>query len=196
MAVAHKKPVMIAESAPYRFDLSGPAQAEAAWREWFEPYFQIIAERREIKWFHLISYDWSRASYFAETGWKNNDFTVSGALLQRLVAELRRPQYLHAGDKILLKDYRRFTSAAPAPTSSDAERSARTPTPSGRPAVAEPDRSPGDKRAELAKCDAPAAHLPAQGPGGTEWDAQYRSFIQSDQDALSKGLPGQAEAAP
>jgi acetyl esterase/lipase len=56
MAVAHKKPVMIAESAPCRYDLSDPAQAEAAWREWFEPYFQIIAERSEIKWFHLISY--------------------------------------------------------------------------------------------------------------------------------------------
>ena len=37
---------MIAESAPCRYDLSDPAQAEAAWREWFEPYFQIIAERQ------------------------------------------------------------------------------------------------------------------------------------------------------
>jgi len=105
MAVAHKKPVMIAESAPCRYDLSDPAQAEAAWREWFEPYFAILAERSEIKWFHLISYDWTRASYFAETGWKNNDLTTSPALLERLTAELRKPQYLHAGDKALLKDY-------------------------------------------------------------------------------------------
>jgi acetyl esterase/lipase len=186
---------MIAESAPCRYDLSDPAQAEAAWQEWFEPYFQIIAERSEIKWFHLISYDWSRASYFAQTGWKNNDFTISNTLMQRLAAELRKPKYLHAGDKTLLKDYSRFTSPVPAPSSSNAERPARSPTPPVRPTVAEPDRSSGDKRAELAKFDEPAAHLPAQGPGGTEWDAQYRSFIQSDQDALSKGFPGHTEAA-
>ncbi len=195
MAVVHQKPVMIAESAPCRYDLADPAQAEAAWQEWFEPYFAIIAERPEIKWFHLISYDWSRASYFAQTGWKNNDFTVSDALLQRLAAELRKPKYLHAGDKTLLKDYSRFTSPAPTPSSSDAERPARSPTPPVRPTVAEAARSPSDKRAELAKFDEPAAHLPAQGPGGTEWDAQYRSFIQSDQNALSKGFPGHTEAA-
>jgi hypothetical protein len=106
--VAHQKPVMIAESAPCRYDLSDAAQAEAAWREWFELYFALIAQRREIKWFHLISYDWMRATYFAQTGWKNNDFTASPALLEKLVAELRRPQYLHTGDKALLKDYTRF----------------------------------------------------------------------------------------
>jgi acetyl esterase/lipase len=61
--------------------------------------------------------------------------------------------------------------------------------------VTEPHRVPGDKRAELAKFDEPAAYLPAKGPGGTEWDAQYRSFLQSDQDALSKGFPAPAEAA-
>jgi len=106
MAVTHHKPVMIAESAPCRYDLSDPAQAEAAWREWFEPYFAIIAARTEIKWFHLISYDWSRSSYFAQTGWRNNDFTVSPLLVQKLVEELRKPQYLHARDQALLKDHR------------------------------------------------------------------------------------------
>jgi hypothetical protein len=108
MAVAHQKPVMIAESAPCRYDLSDPAQAEAAWREWFEPYFALLAQHSEIEWFHLISYDWTRATYFAQTGWKNNDFTANPALLEKLVAELRKPQYLHANDKALLKDYTRF----------------------------------------------------------------------------------------
>ncbi|RPJ34271.1 MAG: alpha/beta hydrolase [Planctomycetaceae bacterium] len=192
MAVAHRKPVMIAESAPCRYDLSDPAQAEAAWQEWFEPYFAIIAERTEIKWFHLISYDWSRASYFAETGWKNNDFTVSPAMLQKLVAELRKPPYLHAGDKGLLKHYMRFSAAtspigATSSTPGQAASARSTPAPSSPPSV--------DKRAELAKFDDAAGHLPAKGPGGTEWDAQYRSFIQSDENAVSKGFPTHAEAA-
>lgn len=98
LAVAHHKPVIIAESAPCRHDLSDPNQAEAAWREWFEPYFQILAERPEIKWFHLISYDWTRASYFAQTGWKNNDFTANPTLLDRLIEELKKPRYLHASE--------------------------------------------------------------------------------------------------
>jgi acetyl esterase len=187
MAVAHQRPVMIAESAPCRYDLSDPAQAEAAWQEWFEPYFTLIAQRPEIKWLHLISYDWTRASYFAQTGWKNNDFTTSPALLEKLVAELRKPQYLHAGDKALLKDYRRFATAPLVSQAAGPRRENETPLP----------RNPasGDKSAELAKFGQPAAHLPARGPGGTEWDAQYRSFIQSDENAMSKGFPTHAEAA-
>jgi acetyl esterase/lipase len=187
MAVAHQKPVMIAESGPSRYDLSDPVQAEAAWRDWFEPYFAIIAQRSEIKWFHLISYDWTRASYYAQTGWKNNDFTASPALLEKLMAELRKPQYLHANDKALLKDYRRFAAATPESRSSSPRLEGGTPSPRNQ--------APGDKPAELAKFDQPAAHLPAKGPGGTEWDAQYRSFIQSDENAVSKGFPTHAEAA-
>jgi len=49
--------------------------------------------------------------------------------------------------------------------------------------------------AELAKFDRPHEHLPRSGPGGTEWDAQYRSFIQTDDSATSKGFPSHAEAA-
>jgi hypothetical protein len=108
MAVAYARPVMIAESSPCRYDLSDRIQADAAWQEWFEPYFAILAERSEIKWFHLISYDWTQASRYAEGGWQNNDFTASPIILQKLIEELRKPQYLHAPDKLLLKDYADF----------------------------------------------------------------------------------------
>jgi penicillin amidase len=48
---------------------------------------------------------------------------------------------------------------------------------------------------ELAQWDDAAAHRSATGPGGTEWDAPYRSFIQTDENATSKGLPTHADAA-
>jgi hypothetical protein len=193
MAAAYHKPVMIAESGPARYDLSDPTEADAAWREWFEPYFQIIADHNEIKWFHLISFDWTRSSYYVQSGWKNNDFTASDTLMQRLIAELRKPQYLHAGDKALLKDYARFAATRPTSAGTDFTRPAQTPP--VRPVVTEAIRNPSDKRAELAKFDEPVAHLPIKGPGGTEWDAQYRSFIQSDRSAVAKGFPSHAEAA-
>jgi acetyl esterase/lipase len=50
-------------------------------------------------------------------------------------------------------------------------------------------------RAELAKWDQAAKHRPQTGPGGTEWDAPYRSLIQTDESATSKGLPTHAQAA-
>jgi acetyl esterase/lipase len=196
MAAAYHKPVMIAESGPARYDLSDPAQADAAWREWFEPYFQVIAEHSEIKWFHLISFDWTRSSRYVQSGWKNNDFTASDTLMPRLTTELRKPRYLHANNKALLKDYEGFAAtrnvAQPVEDSSPA---ARMRAMSERPGVTEPARNPSDKRTELAKFDEPAARLPAQGPGGTEWDAQYRSFIQSDESAVAKGFPTHAVAA-
>ena len=52
-----------------------------------------------------------------------------------------------------------------------------------------------EPRSELAKWDDAATHRSSTGPGGTEWDAPYRSFIQTDASATSKGLPNHAEAA-
>jgi acetyl esterase/lipase len=52
-----------------------------------------------------------------------------------------------------------------------------------------------ESRAELAKWDDAAKHRSQTGPGGTEWDAPYRSLIQTDESATSKGLPTHAEAA-
>ena len=103
MAVAEGKRVMVAESSPARFDLADPAQAEAAWQEWFLPYFAILAERTEIGWFHLISYDWAQASYYQEIGWRNNDLTADAKLLGRLIQELSKPMYLNAPDAGLLR---------------------------------------------------------------------------------------------
>jgi hypothetical protein len=108
MAVANRKPVIIAESAPSHYDFGNAAAAQAAWDEWFAPYFQLIATRSEIKWFHYINYDWTKASYYASSGWKNNDLTASAFLLQRYVAEIGKPKYLHASEKSLLKDTDRF----------------------------------------------------------------------------------------
>ena len=108
MAVANGRPVIIAESSPSQYDFANLSEAQAAWTEWFEPYFQFIATRPEIKWFHFISYDWSQASYYAESGWKNNDLAASPYLASRYIDEISKPQYLHAQEKSLLKDYDRY----------------------------------------------------------------------------------------
>jgi len=70
---------------------------------------------------------------------------------------------------------------------------------SPRPATASTNRgrasaSP-EGRAELAKWDDAATYRPQAGPGGTAWDSHYRSFIQTDESAVSKSFPAHAEAA-
>jgi acetyl esterase/lipase len=52
-----------------------------------------------------------------------------------------------------------------------------------------------EEAALMARFENPKDFLPASGAGGTEWDAQYRCFIQTDADAVAKGLPTHAEAA-
>ena len=58
-----------------------------------------------------------------------------------------------------------------------------------------PKLTPSESRAEFAKWDDAAKHRPPTGPGGTDWDAHYRSFLQTDKDAASKGFPIHAAAA-
>ncbi|MFC1734711.1 alpha/beta hydrolase fold domain-containing protein [Candidatus Hydrogenedentota bacterium] len=50
-------------------------------------------------------------------------------------------------------------------------------------------------QAELMKFDHAEDHIVKPGPGGTEWDSQYRSFIQTNEKAVSKGFPSHSEAA-
>ena len=191
MAVAAGKPVIIAESAPCRYDLADAAQADAAWREWFGPYFRMIDERPEIQWFHLISYDWTRAGYSAQSGWKNNDLTADPRLLGRLLEQLGKPRYLHASEKEKLTGYPETTRGG----ARSADPSTSPPSPVTVPAGSGRAGDTRERQAALAKWDDASRHRPQTGPGGTAWDSQYRSFIQTDESAVSKGLPTHAEAA-
>ena len=103
MAVARRRPVVIAESSPMQYNLANPTEAANAWSQWFDPYFALIQSRSEIKWFHYINYDWTKASYYASTGWKNNDMALSASLSAQYKSELSKPKYLHAGELHLLK---------------------------------------------------------------------------------------------
>jgi hypothetical protein len=102
MAVARRRPVIIAESSPSHYDLGSVSGATNSWNEWFTPYFALIQSRSEIKWFHYINYDWTKASYYAATGWKNNDMTLSAQLSAQYKLEIAKPKYLHAGELNLL----------------------------------------------------------------------------------------------
>ena len=106
MAVAKQRPVVIAESSPASIDVA--ASGTQAWSEWFVPYFDLIAARAEIEWFVYIDYDWTKASYYASTGWKNNDLAANSVLAAQYGAEIAKSKYLHSGERALLKDYGKY----------------------------------------------------------------------------------------
>jgi hypothetical protein len=66
---------------------------------------RLIQQHGEIKWFHLISNDWTKSSGYLAMGWKNNDFTASSLIMERLTGELAWPKYLHSSGKSLLKNH-------------------------------------------------------------------------------------------
>lgn len=107
-AVATSKPVVIVESAPSYDDLAVSSEGQAAWAEWFVPYFPLITSRSEIKWFGYVNFDWTKAGYSAAQGWKNNDLSAGAALVALYAAELAKPKYLHAGELGLLKDFGKY----------------------------------------------------------------------------------------
>jgi hypothetical protein len=142
----------------------------------------------------------AEARYYAETGWKNNDFSTSPVLLAKLTAELRQPRYLHAAERGSLQRYQALTLAGAAPlenAGADGNPPAKQPgMPNNNPQPPQSDRTDDAARqAELAKWDAANSYRSQTGPGGTSWDGQYRSFIQTDENAAAKGFPTHAEAA-
>jgi hypothetical protein len=52
-----------------------------------------------------------------------------------------------------------------------------------------------ERAALLARFDNPQDFLLRSGAGGTEWDVNYRTFIQTDETAASRGFPSHAAAA-
>jgi hypothetical protein len=97
--------VVIAESAPFQFNLTNPGEAAQSWTQWFTPYFALIAGRSEVKWFTYVNFDWTISSYYVASGWKNNDMSQSPSVAASYAAELTKPKYLHSGELSLLKDF-------------------------------------------------------------------------------------------
>lgn len=108
MAETAKKPVIIAESAPSQVDINPAANGTTIWNTWFKPYFALMKEYPIIKWFHYINYDWTKASYYASTGWKNSDITNNSVVTATYITEMEKPEYIHSDERYLLNDYLKY----------------------------------------------------------------------------------------
>lgn len=91
IAVAHNKPLMIAEATPYGI---GTLSGQTSWDNWFKPFFDFIAANK-VKAISYINWDWDTIPQFQGQGWGNgriqNNITVKG----NWISETSQAKYLH-----------------------------------------------------------------------------------------------------
>jgi hypothetical protein len=89
-ALAHRKPVMIAESAP-----AGGIKGDGieTWDTWFVEIFRFI-QQTNVKAFSYISSDWDSYPDFVPLHWGDTRVQEYPALLEQFRRETSRPRYL------------------------------------------------------------------------------------------------------
>lgn len=109
----HKKPLFIAESSPVfldsnnvckNLDLSGDADVDWAWKDWFLPYFRTIRNNSDIvKAIHYINSPWKTRKLWKDNPYfKNIDarITQNEKMKQLWLSETQDDRYLKASDTL------------------------------------------------------------------------------------------------
>jgi hypothetical protein len=93
-AAAHRKPVMIAESAPRH---NGSVAGKISWQNWYEPYFKLVLKYPHIKAFCYINASWE--------GWPDKSFKEDCRIQKshysacKYAKELSNPRFIHCESK-------------------------------------------------------------------------------------------------
>ena len=146
-ARSKNKPLMIAESAPQRYDIDGltynpqvqrqaPDQnksAEQIWNEWFVTYFNFIESNSDvIKTVAYINADWDSqekwASPYPEGYWGDTRVEANSTILNNWLAEIQGDDWLNASPDLFTVLGGSTPSPSPTPGASP------SPTPSPSPA--------------------------------------------------------------
>lgn len=80
---------MIGEATPRGVGTQGGAQS---WEAWFAPFFELIHQRREIKAFSYINWNWAERPPW--TTWGDARIEANTAITARYRAELSRDLYV------------------------------------------------------------------------------------------------------
>ncbi len=97
LAKTHKKPVMIAESAPAG---KGVVDWENfIWEDWYAHYFNLIIEKN-IKAFSYINCDWNSFPGFAEMNWMDSRIESNAAVEKAFIGEVSKSRYLKSSPEL------------------------------------------------------------------------------------------------
>jgi chitodextrinase len=116
MAVAHQKPVMLAEESPRP---TGAQNGATSWNDWFAQFFAFMQATPVVKQFDYI--DWNWANYPQWSTWGDARLeTTAGAYVRNLyIADLADPVLLNAGSETAFRKLLGYNDTTPPPAVTD-----------------------------------------------------------------------------
>ncbi len=89
----HNKPLMIAESAPWKFSI------QDAWDKWFVPMFDYV-QRHDVAAICYINCNWDAVPMFHTEGWGDNRIQSSPELIKKWRAFTDVPRFIHSSNHL------------------------------------------------------------------------------------------------
>ncbi len=90
------KPVYLSEVAAVKIRITPDlADGRADWEAWFEKWFDWLSLHPEIKGFNIMPQDYRGTRYDRDYGWGNARIQDNQYLLDRWIAEMRNPRFIH-----------------------------------------------------------------------------------------------------
>ncbi len=93
LAKRHNKPLMIAESAPWR------TRPSESWEKWFVRMLAYV-KRHDVAALCYINCDWAKVPIFHDKGWGDSRVQANPSLLRNWQRTMRAPRFLHAGPRL------------------------------------------------------------------------------------------------
>ena len=98
-AVAHNKPIMIAEATP-KVDLKVVA-GTTIWEQWYAPLFDRIYENDQIKALAYINTFWDQQPMWFGQGWGDSRLQINEFVQAAWRREMEQTVWLHANQQLL-----------------------------------------------------------------------------------------------
>lgn len=95
IAKKKKKPLMIAESAPYSVRVGG-VDGNNLWTSWYKPLFDRIHANPEIKLLAYINQDWDKQAMWAGQNWGNSRVQDDPVIKSKWLSEMGSSIWLQA----------------------------------------------------------------------------------------------------
>jgi hypothetical protein len=95
LAKKHGKPLMIAESAPWRLTTT----KASTWDAWFEPLFKFIREH-DVAALSYINCDWDTLPLFNDKGWGDTRLQSNPEILHRWQEATQSDRFLKSSPKL------------------------------------------------------------------------------------------------
>ncbi|MGD0046071.1 MAG: family 16 glycosylhydrolase [Bryobacteraceae bacterium] len=116
LAIAHQKPIMLAEQSPRYVGAQGGA---TSWNGWFEQFFNFMQTTPVVKQFDYIDWDWSNYPDWANWGDARLETADAAYVRNQYVAQLAGPVMLNAGSETAFRKLLGVVNGTPPPAVTD-----------------------------------------------------------------------------